>query len=851
MNKKIYCFFFCYLIIQVLSVVPEWDLSKAGQDLLGSNSEITIEVNHRYLYNVEMIMKKKLTKTDKDIKVTNLLKIAGEEKIVEYEQVESYYNLFNTYIVCPKGSYHPYNFTDNKEIKPDNNFSGENWDLRCYKHDRSGFFLVFYLMNGNKINMYLTNMEHINWYGGASIEKDYIKETYDFLLKDKINPQFSNYQMLAILNEENNIRLVNLAYTLDQGDKNQYAKSHARQGIIEKRSHTQAYFKNSTDENKYFYYLTYNDINDFKTGYSTTPINVKVDYYDIVNQTNIEKNDDPHFEFFDNMEIEKMEFLLYNKFIYYEMKSLNNSDTYYGIFDVKLNKIIFNTKEKITQFIPYNDMAMLAITKEKAYKVCAYNDNNNCIDTCPKDDDYLLDIEGNKCGQGCSDGKLTFIPLKVCIKECDEKYYVINDNKCGLCKDMNSTHPYKLIGGTECLDGKIDGSYIYNEKLKLLKCSEGYHLENNKCIKCYELCQNCTDSSNNETDQKCISCIDGFDLDENQNCICPSGKERKDKQCKECLNEYECGTYKINKCDCESCHDGYFLKDSRCKQCDSSCLKCETESTNCTECNNTISFLDNNKCYNCTKCKETMGNSCKCKSCEDGNYIDYYQCKKCENNCKTCSSATKCLSCEQFYSLENNECKKCSVIIPKCNSTEKDSCKCASCEQNYFLHENECYECNNETKCKSYEDNEKCKCKICNTGYYINNNKNFFCEKCSDICETCDGGIIDEMNHHCLSCKKDSENKYLINIDNKHICVSDCSLYNGTNNLEKNICEFKESKENPEKKESSVDYALIIVVCVIGVILIIISACICKKFICQKNETESIEEIEEGELIDK
>ena len=156
MNKNIYCFFFCYLIIQVLSVVPEWDLSKAGHDILGLDTEKTIEINHRYLYNVEMIMKKKLTKTEEGIKVTNLLKIAGEEKEVKFEQVESYYNLFNKYIVCPKGSYHPYDFTNKEEIKPDEKFIGENWDLRCYKHS-SGFFLVFYLMNGNNnMNMYLT-----------------------------------------------------------------------------------------------------------------------------------------------------------------------------------------------------------------------------------------------------------------------------------------------------------------------------------------------------------------------------------------------------------------------------------------------------------------------------------------------------------------------------------------------------------------------------------------------------------------------------------------------------------------------------------------------------------------------
>ena len=49
--------------------MPEWDLSKAGHDILGLDTEKTIEINHRYLYNVDMIMKKKLTKTEEGIKV--------------------------------------------------------------------------------------------------------------------------------------------------------------------------------------------------------------------------------------------------------------------------------------------------------------------------------------------------------------------------------------------------------------------------------------------------------------------------------------------------------------------------------------------------------------------------------------------------------------------------------------------------------------------------------------------------------------------------------------------------------------------------------------------------------------
>ena len=530
------------------------------------------------------------------------------------------------------------------------------------------------------------------------------------------------------------------------------------------------------------------------------------------------------------------------------MVSLNNSDVhYYGIFDVKLNKIIFNTKEEITDFIPYNEMTMLAVTKDKAYKICAYKDNNNCVDTCSNN--YLLDIEGNTCGTTeCPSGKLSFMPLGVCINEdkCDENYYVIDNNKCGLCKDINSSYPFKLIGGTDCLKNIIEGSYLSNSNLKLLNCSTGYHLEKNKCVsdkQCYELCKDCSESSTSETDQKCTSCIDGFNLDDKNNCVCPSGKEKSDKNCKNCTNT--CDKYILNKCDCESCPDGYFLNNLRCDKCDLSCSKCEGESTNCTECKEG-EFLENNKCYNCTSCKESIQGSCKCKSCVDGYYLENYQCKECQNDCVTCSSASKCLSCGQFYFLENAQCKTCSDDLKsKCNSTEKNTCKCTSCKPDYFLYNNECNECVKEEQCETYEDDKKCKCKKCNKGFYYNN---FSCKECEKNCETCDGGYFNDLNYHCLSCNNNTENKYLINTDDKHICVSDCSKYNGTNNTEKNICEFASNNDG----EDGVDYMLWIFVALIGIILIIISICICKKFICQKNdEIGNIDEMEAGELMEK
>jgi hypothetical protein len=43
-------------------------------------------------------MKKKLTKENGNIKITNLLKIEDTEKEVPFDQVESYYKLFDIYI---------------------------------------------------------------------------------------------------------------------------------------------------------------------------------------------------------------------------------------------------------------------------------------------------------------------------------------------------------------------------------------------------------------------------------------------------------------------------------------------------------------------------------------------------------------------------------------------------------------------------------------------------------------------------------------------------------------------------------------------------------------------------------
>ena len=90
--------------------------------------------------------------------------------------------------------------------------------------------------------------------------------------------------------------------------------------------------------------------------------------------------------------------------------------------------------------------------------------------------------------------------------------------------------------------------------------------------------------------------------------------------------------------------------------------------------------------------------------------------------------------------------------------------------------------------------------------------------------------------------------------DSVNICVDDCKNYNATLNTEKNICEFPTKKSGGESGNKDVDYMLWIFVGLIGLIIIVISICICKKCLCQKMDDPSFsdkidEELDERELI--
>ena len=814
------------LIISIICVIPEWNLEKAGEDLLSSSNEYIYTATERLMHDVYLKMTRKITKSNNTVNYINHLYMSYnygniQERDVPFDFVESFYRIGSDYIVCPKGPFHPYNLNTGQNISV-TGFQKKglkDWDLRCFKHENNNiaFFLVFYLMNGNNHFFYTTYGEY-NW---GYMQENFADELYDFKLEDAyyyIPEKDREYSMMPLLKEGNNLTLIGKVVVLKNDKKDVFTPDEKERIVLCLiKKYTQAYYSSN---NNSFYFITYDDIYNFTSGYILTSNNNKgINHFDWAE--NIIINNNTPFEFIEKgFEIEVMNIMLYNRFVYYKLKNINNEKIYHGIFDIVANKVIFNTKEKINYFIPFSNTSILAITPTTAYKICMYNDNGECAEECSEQ--YKYDIDGNTCSSSsiCENNKITFIPSGICIDSCDERFYIKNNNQCGLCKDFYPEgNAYKLVNGTNCRGFNSASMEYYNEDLKLLKCKNGFKLENNDCVsegkECYKLCEKnkCTDYSDKEDDQKCTSCIDNYYLEKGnckQNC-----SERYAISGKECIpcSDNNCESFTINTCNCNKCKDNFFLNISDiCDQCDLSCAKCEGHSNNCTACDDSH-FLFEYKCYNCaTNCNKTESDNCKCNECNKGYYVKDYLCYNCINNCDVCNNSTKCDKCaNDYYINAEGSCSPCPL---NCKERESDNCQCKSCDEHFFLKEQKC-------------------------------------ESCSTKCKTCENGTF-EGNDNCLSCDVNSEYKYLLNDTNNRTCVENCTLIGRDFSEDKKMCILlNNTKEENFNKEA--DYILWIFVIIIVIILIVISACILKKCCFSSKDTllEDIsKDLDEKELFE-
>ena len=166
-------FLFLNLLYYSLGIVPNWNIESAAIDLKPSfsNNKLTYATISLSGHDLGGTLRKELTISGDTITKKNYLSINEEsEFVVSFEDIESVYYIASSRVICPKGKYHPQKLsgTSFSELNPSSAGFEEkgNWDLKCYFHGAGltdggsslttpggGFFLLFYLMNGDKNNL--------------------------------------------------------------------------------------------------------------------------------------------------------------------------------------------------------------------------------------------------------------------------------------------------------------------------------------------------------------------------------------------------------------------------------------------------------------------------------------------------------------------------------------------------------------------------------------------------------------------------------------------------------------------------------------------------------------------------
>jgi hypothetical protein len=299
-----------------------------------------------------------------------------------------------------------------------------------------------------------------------------------------------DYNMFGLILIDSSLYLQKILLTINY-EKKIYYNDHTLFSV--KLSQKSKYLRSYFLPDNTFYWISSNTTKDFKSGFCTEKIDITSE---AINIYNIHYNNDTPFYFVNDVEIKKMDMIRNTRFVYYEiLYNKTNGETYRGIIDLKLNKIIFNTNENIENFKPLTNYSMLAFINETPYEICAIKDENGCVEDCPNE--IILDAEnGNYCKkEGEQTGENLFIlkPYDIYIKSCENGFYVANEKKeCGLCKDLyNDDKLYKIINETDCISQKPINTYYINEDLKIL----GYCGDN--CLECssFDACTKCNDNS--------------------------------------------------------------------------------------------------------------------------------------------------------------------------------------------------------------------------------------------------------------------------------------------------------------------------------------------------------------------
>ena len=414
-------------------------------------------------------------------------------------------------------------------------------------------------------------------------------------------------------------------------------------------------------------------------------------------------------------------------------------------------------------------------------------DQGKCI-FCPPDCNtcfYDKDTDSAKCETCYSNAILTNQNTCIlCPTNCSTCFY---DEKTDSVKCKSCHNNDVLTTAKTCISCPSNcNTCFYDEKTDSAKCKTCHKNEvlttEKTCISCPSNCNSCSYDGNLNI-AKCNSCNDYYTLSQNNECIfCGVG-------CIHC--NLEDGEIK-----CISCIQGYILEDNQCTKLSvpQQCIGYisqrfnNTDEVICTKCNK-IYALDsiNNKCTHCPNyCRSCLfddSNRIICDNC-DIEYVlnETKLCECCTDNaaiggvgclhCKYQNGINNCSQCRNDYIHIDNDyvCKLPSEVnlnVGCINATrlENGEYTCKKCRNiSYTMmirynNTNDCYPAENElVYCqKGYEDeNKNLSCTKCLYNYRFIWSKEYQINICDNHCASDYFFNYDEDIRGCYKCDDES-----------------------------------------------------------------------------------------------
>ena len=426
-------------------------------------------------------------------------------------------------------------------------------------------------------------------------------------------------------------------------------------------------------------------------------------------------------------------------------------------------------------FYPLIDKQTNCVNEKTKPENYYYNNGQyeHCYETCGECDD-IGDDSDNKCTTCKSGYMLNPLNDKICIKECDNKWYIDKENNEYTCTDeCGEIYKNYRDDTKECIyDCKLNNTFYYEYKC-IDTCPSDTKEYNNECVdscslNTFEYANSCYDKCPDgllKEDTKCVTkCSTGKVLYKGE-CIdtCPSDTLIYNDQClTSCPDDHQ---YEyIGQC-VSSCPDDTFEYEHKCLlDCESFLYK-DTLNHKCINCKSNSQYLYNNECISSLPTDTFISNdtyniisSCfyQIDSSTIGTYYNIesqciHQCPSGNffynttiSACSQCYST--CLTCESIGDATSHNCTTCNEGLTHYLPYFPSNCL-PICE--HYWKYTTSIECLSQCDLYTIEDTNEC-VEHCDTSTYVTYNKKCLTE--------CPSGYKEE-NNTCIDSRKNMLDK--------------------------------------------------------------------------------------------